>query len=165
LPALIALENRVFTADRLSARQWRHHLRNASSGVLVAERDGAIAGAAVVFFHALHRIARLYSIAVTPEARGIGLGEMLLAAVEKLARQRGSAAMRLEVRTDNAAAQRLYERRGYRRFGVRCGYYEDGADALRYEKAFAPARLRASRAVRCRQSFSSLSRRPVVAST
>jgi ribosomal-protein-alanine acetyltransferase len=148
LPALIALENRVFTADRLSARQWRHHLRNASSGVLVAERDGAIAGAAVVFFHALHRIARLYSIAVTPEARGIGLGEMLLAAVEKLARQRGSAAMRLEVRTDNAAAQRLYERRGYRRFGVRRGYYEDGADALRYEKAFAPARVRASRAVR-----------------
>jgi ribosomal-protein-alanine acetyltransferase len=141
LPALVALENRVFSADRLSARQWRRHLRSDSPGMLVAERDGAVLGAAVVFFHASHRIARLYSIAVAPEARGTGIGEALLAAAERLARRRGARAMRLEVRTDNAQAQRLYERRGYRRIGIRRRYYEDGADALRYEKAIAaPAR-------------------------
>jgi [ribosomal protein S18]-alanine N-acetyltransferase len=44
------------------------------------------------------------------------------------------------VRTDNPAAQSLYARRGYRRFGRREGYYEDGAAALRYEKALAPHR-------------------------
>lgn len=151
LAALVALEQRVFVADRLSARQWRHHLANASAGVIVAERDRVIVGAAVVFFHASHRIARLYSIAVAPEARGLGLGESLLASAEQLARRRGSRAMRLEVRTDNAPAQRLYERRGYRRFGVRRGYYEDGADALRYEKALKSVPVsssrRASRAV------------------
>jgi ribosomal-protein-alanine acetyltransferase len=132
--ALIALENRVFSADRLSARQWRHHLRSDSAVVLVAERGDDIVGAAVVFFHTSHRIARLYSIAVAPEARGSGLGEALLAAGERFAKKRGRTVMRLEVRADNRAAQRLYERRGYRRFGVRRGYYEDGADALRYEK-------------------------------
>ena len=40
---------------------------------------------------------------------------------------------------DNPAAQRLYERKGYRRFGLKSGYYEDGADALRYEKALIAA--------------------------
>ena len=144
LAALVALENCVFTADRLSARQWRHHLRSRSADVLVADRDGSIVGAAVVFFHASHRIARLYSIAIAPEARGAGLGEALLATAERFAVKRGSSAMRLEVRADNVAAQRLYESRDYRRFGIRRGYYEDRADALRYEKALKPARVRAA---------------------
>jgi ribosomal-protein-alanine acetyltransferase len=142
LAALVALENRVFSADRLSARQWRHHLRNGSADVLVADGCGALVGAAVVFFHVAHRIARLYSIAIAPEARGAGLGDALLASAERSARKRGSSTMRLEVRADNVAAQRLYERRGYRQFGIRRDYYEDGADALRYEKALAPARVR-----------------------
>jgi ribosomal-protein-alanine acetyltransferase len=147
LAPLIDLENRVFSADRMSARQWRRHLGSDSAGVLLAERDGRVIGAAVVFFHASHRIARLYSISVAPEARGEGAGEALLAATERLARRRGATAMRLEVRTDNAPAQRLYERHGYERFAVRSRYYEDGCDALRYEKALAASRHRAARAV------------------
>jgi ribosomal protein S18 acetylase RimI-like enzyme len=54
--------------------------------------------------------------------------------VEKAAADRGCRRLRLEVRQDNAAAIRLYERRGYRRFAARGTYYEDGADAWRYEK-------------------------------
>jgi ribosomal-protein-alanine N-acetyltransferase len=146
LAPLIDLENRVFTADRMSARQWRRHLASDSASVLIAVRDGRIMGAAVVFFHASHRIARLYSISVAPEARGEGIGEALLAASEGLAKKRGATAMRLEVRTDNSPAQRLYERHAYQRFAVRSRYYEDGCDAIRYEKAL-PSRRRASRAV------------------
>jgi ribosomal-protein-alanine N-acetyltransferase len=140
LPRLVALENAVFATDRMSARQWRHHVLSAKADVLVAERDGEIAGAAIVFFHADHRVARLYSIAVAPAARGVGLGEALLAAAEREARKRGRDRFRLEVRTDNAAARRLYERRGYRAFGAKAGYYEDGSDAVRYEKALSPSR-------------------------
>ena len=120
-----------------------------------------------MFFHAAHRIARLYSIAVAPEARGTGIGEALLAAAERHARTRGAIAMRLEVRADNAAAQRLYERRGYRRFGIRRRYYEDGARRAALRKGASDGtRLIAARAARyaTRQSFSSLSSRPVVAS-
>jgi ribosomal-protein-alanine acetyltransferase len=134
LSRLVEMENAAFATDRMSARQWRRHVANPEADVLVAERGGAIVGAAVVFFHARHRIARLYSIAVAPEARGAGIGERLLAAGERNARRRGRERFRLEVRTDNAAARRLYERRGYRVFGTKAGYYEDGADAVRYEK-------------------------------
>lgn len=137
LERVVEIENQVFASDRMRARQWRHHVANPGAEVLVAERDGAIAGAAVVFFHASHGIARLYSIAVAPEARGAGVGEALLAAAERAARARGREKFRLEVRTDNAAARRLYERRGYRVFGTKARYYEDGSDAVRYEKPLA----------------------------
>jgi ribosomal protein S18 acetylase RimI-like enzyme len=42
--------------------------------------------------------------------------------------------VRLEVRQDNPGAIGLYEKQGYRRFGAIAGFYEDGADAWRYEK-------------------------------
>jgi hypothetical protein len=45
--------------------------------------------------------------------------------------------MRLEVRPDNAWAIALYERLGYHEFGKYLDYYEDHADALRYEKRLA----------------------------
>lgn len=140
LARLVEIENSVFATDRMSARQWRRHIASDAADVLVAERASAVVGAAVVFHHARHGIARLYSIAVAPEARGAGIGEKLLAAVEREARRRGRTRCRLEVRKDNAAARRLYERRGYRAFGTRAGYYEDGADAVRYEKALSPSR-------------------------
>ena len=141
LAALVALENRTFDTDRLSARQWRRHIDNPSVQVLVARSNGHLLGSAVVFFRRSSRVARLYSIAIDAAARGRGFGEMLLAAAERAAVRRGSAELRLEVRRDNAAAQRLYEKLGYRAFGLRPGYYEDGHDAVRYRKALTRSRL------------------------
>ena len=137
LDALVALERDSFTSDHLSRRQYARHLRSGRAIVLVAGLRDAIAGSAVVFRRRNSDIARLYSIAVADSVRGQGLGERLLAACERAARRGGACRMRLEVRQDNASAIRLYERRGYRRFGVHRGFYEDGADAWRYEKALA----------------------------
>lgn len=102
--------------------------------MLAAVDASGLLGKAVVFFRARTDIARLYSIAVADAARGRGLGEALVHAVERAARARGCQRLRLEVRQDNAGAIRLYERLGYRRFGAHAGFYEDGADAWRYEK-------------------------------
>lgn len=136
--ALIALENSVFTRDRLSARQWHYHLANPRADILVASDASAVLiGAAVVFFHARSDIARLYSLAVAPSARGLGAADALIDFAERGAMQRGCRRMRLEVRRDNVAAHRLYARRGFVVIGERAGYYEDGHDALRYEKILA----------------------------
>ncbi|HEU4665250.1 MAG TPA: GNAT family N-acetyltransferase [Dokdonella sp.] len=135
LDALVALERETFALDRMSARQWRRHLCSASAEVLVAERADRPVGAAVVFHRRGTDVARLYSIAVSASERGGGIGRALLDAAEQAARARGSRRLRLEVRSDNLAAQALYERAGYRAFGAHAAYYEDGADARRYEKA------------------------------
>ena len=134
LPALLALESSAFTTDHLSARQYRQHLVSPTGLVLVATDASGLLGSALVFFRHQSDLARLYSIAVAHGARGRGVGEALLAAVEDAALHRGARRMRLEVRHDNAAAMRLYERRGYARFAERPGYYEDGGHAWRYEK-------------------------------
>jgi len=134
LPALLALERSAFTTDHLSPRQYRQHLVSPTAIVLVAADESGVLGTALVFFRRESDLARLYSIAVAHDARGRGVGEALLAAVEQAALRRGARRMRLEVRQDNAAAMRLYERGGYTRFAQRPGYYEDGGHAWRYEK-------------------------------
>ncbi|MEP7042546.1 MAG: GNAT family N-acetyltransferase [Dokdonella sp.] len=139
LDALVDLENASFAVERMSVRQWRRHLESLSAEIFVAIRERRIVGAALLFFRRSHRVARLYSIAVAASERGRGIGEVLLLAVEQSARRRGCRVLRLEVRADNPVAQRLYERNGYRRFGVKVGYYEDGHAAFRYEKALIAA--------------------------
>lgn len=133
LDALLALEAR-FPGDRLSPRQFRHHLRNPRACLRVLACGSELAGYALLLRRQGSRLARLYSIAIDPARRGQGLGARLLRDIEVQARRGGASALRLEVRFDNAAAIRLYEAAGYRRFGQRQGYYDDGASAWRYQK-------------------------------
>jgi [ribosomal protein S18]-alanine N-acetyltransferase len=135
LAALVRLEQDAFAGDRLSRAQYRRHLASPRAAVLIAVAAGAaLHGSALVLFRRGSTLARLYSIATAPATRGHGIGARLLAAAERAARARGCRALRLEVRVDNAAAIALYERAGYHRIGRYSAYYEDGADAWRYEK-------------------------------
>jgi ribosomal protein S18 acetylase RimI-like enzyme len=136
LGALIDLENRSFSSDRLSPESLRHLVSSPSAAVIVATVGRAHAGYAVVLFRTGSRIARLYSLAVEPDYRG--LGRELLGAAELEAASRGSSSLRLEVREDNARAINLYQRSSYRRFGQKPDYYADGAKALRFEKSLMP---------------------------
>jgi ribosomal protein S18 acetylase RimI-like enzyme len=124
----------VFPSNMLSRRSLRRLLRSPSAEVIAALRSGFLAGNAIVLFRMGSAVARLYSIAVAPELHRRGIGGRLLAKAETIAQLRGCHTIRLEVGVDNHAAIRLYHNRGYREFGRRCGYYEDGADALRFEK-------------------------------
>ena len=135
LDDLIELENATFSRDRLSPRQWKHHLGNDRASILVVDQHARPGAAAVLFFRKGSPLARLYSLAVAAGLRGRGIGEVLLGACEGEAVNHSCTRLRLEVRSDNAPAQRLYERRGYRLFASRPDYYEDGATAYCYEKA------------------------------
>ena len=132
--ALIKLEHRVFATDRLSRRSLRRLLDSPSAAVLVAVENAQLAGIAIVLFRARSAVARLYSIAVAPHVGGRGVAAMLLDAAEEAALARGCRIMRLEVHRANHAAISRYRKSGYREFGGYRAYYEDGADALRFEK-------------------------------
>ncbi len=138
LPALVAIENAVFTVDLLSRRSLRHFLTSPSAMLIIAEHGGKLAGYALVLYPPRSGIARLYSIAVAPHIGGRGLGPLLLAAAENAARRRRRRAMRLEVHERNTRAIARYEKSGYRLFGRRRDYYDDHADALRFEKPLSP---------------------------
>lgn len=71
----------------------------------------------------------VHTIGVHPDHQGQGIGTALLEALLIRADELGAPVF-LEVRTDNDAAIRLYERHGFARIGIRRGYYQpSGADA------------------------------------
>lgn len=137
LARLAELEAKAFVGDRLSRRSLAALMKRRSARLLVACRGDTIDGYAVVLTRRGSRVARLYSLAVDPEAAGQGIGSRLLAAAETEAGAAGADRLRLEVRSDNRPAVSLYERRGYAAMGRREAYYEDGAPAFRYEREIA----------------------------
>ena len=137
LDALVEIENRCFDSDRLSRRSFRHLLTRGRAATLVAESGGVVVGYVLVLFSHGTLHARIYSLAVDPAARGLGLGRDLVEAAEDAAKDQECSEIRLEVRKDNAEAIGLYESLGYRRFGVLADYYDDHEDALRYRKSLA----------------------------
>jgi ribosomal-protein-alanine N-acetyltransferase len=74
--------------------------------------------------------AHVATLGVTKALQGEGIGSLLLDALLAEADRRSPVVM-LEVRADNDAAQRLYQRRGFTEIGRRRGYYQpSGADAV-----------------------------------
>lgn len=134
MAALADLERASFRTDRITARQFRYLTGRRTASVLVVERGGELVGDVVTLFRKGSDMARLYSIAVSAAARGEGRGRDLLRAAEAEARRRGCVYMQSEIREDNAASQALFRSADYRAFGVYRRFYEDGADALRFEK-------------------------------
>jgi ribosomal-protein-alanine acetyltransferase len=134
LDAIVALEQAVFSTDRLSRRSLRTFILSPRHPLLVAISNRNLLGYALVALRERSVVARLYSIAVDPHAGRQGVGRALVAACEHYAAARGRRALRLEVRFDNSAAIALYERLGFRQFGRYDNYYADGASALRFEK-------------------------------
>jgi len=139
VPDLLRIEAACFDGDRLSVRAFRRHCVSQAADLFLARALGEAMGYALVFHRAGAGVGRLYSIAARPEARGRGVASALLETCERASRRRGMRAIRLEVREDNAAAISLYTRRGYVAFGRHDAYYEDGAPALRMEKALSRA--------------------------
>jgi [ribosomal protein S18]-alanine N-acetyltransferase len=86
----------------------------------IAERDGAIAGFALI--RAIVDEAELLLIAVDPAAQHAGIGAALVDDFIALARSRGARRLHLEVRDGNSAMV-LYERAGFAIAGRRRDYY------------------------------------------
>jgi len=135
IPALLALEQRSFTTDRLSRERFRHWIQAANATFLIGvDSSNEVAGYALILYRRNSRKARLYSIVVSEQYRGHGLAQRLLDAGEMASKERGCSSLFLEVRPDNHRAIHLYQQRGYQKRGILHAFYEDGADALRFEK-------------------------------
>lgn len=106
-----------------STRGWRRWLRG---GVGLPDKSRVIG---YVGFRFRPAEAHISTIAVHPDWRGNGLGELLLLTAMEQALELGISAATLEVRPSNRVAQRLYRKYGFRFKSVRRGYYRDGEDA------------------------------------
>lgn len=131
LAHLAELEQHLFADDAWSEQTWWAELagRPRRDYVVATAPEGAIAGYAGLDHGG--EVADVMTVAVAPDHQGRGLGRMLLAELLHRATARGAEAVLLEVRADNDAARRLYDRAGFEVISVRRRYYQPGdVDAL-----------------------------------
>ena len=122
LPAVLRIETRVF-ANPWSSTTFENLLGRVSAGAVlwVAERDGVVAGYAVLW--CILDQGELANIAVAPESQGRGYAVKLLEHALDDARERGVTSVFLEVRRSNERAADLYRGFGFEDVGVRRAYY------------------------------------------
>ncbi len=134
LDSLVTIEQACFRNDRLNRRRFRHWVKAPNGALHVAIVNDAVVGYALILLNKGTRLARLYSLAILPDFRGLGLAQLLIQAMENIAVEDGRLYMRLEVSQKNLGAIKLYEQMGYRTFGEDSDYYEDHSNALRMQK-------------------------------
>lgn len=78
----------------------------------LARRDGVALGC--VGLRVVDTFGELTKVYVVPAARGTGVGDAVVSALEQAARDRGLRLMRLDTRADLPAPAQLYRRLGYR---------------------------------------------------
>ena len=108
-------------ADEQGWRRWLH-------GALGLPGNSRVIGY-VGLRKQTHHSAHLSTIAVHPNWRGNGLGELLLLTALELAVELELKRVSLEVRPSNRVAQRLYRKYGFQFKGVHPAYYRDSEDA------------------------------------
>lgn len=135
LDGLMRLEKLCFDAgDQLSRRSMRHFIGSDTANLLIAADEQTILAYILILYRSGTNLARMYSLAVDPDARRLGIAEQLILKSEHEAANEECIFMRLEVRADNDAAIHLYKQLGYHKFGRYPHYYADQQDALRFQK-------------------------------
>ena len=142
LPAVMVLEEELFAPDTWTEAMYRDELSRGDTRFYVVaefhlegEDDEEPEGAEPVTVGyggliAYDDEAHVATLGVTKALQGEGVGSLLLDALLAEADRRSPVVL-LEVRADNEAAQRLYQRRGFTEIGRRRGYYQpSGADAV-----------------------------------
>jgi ribosomal-protein-alanine N-acetyltransferase len=116
------LEELCFSAP-WSANSIAHELTTDYSFWLVAEDDGTVVG--YIGSQIAFPEADVMNVAVRPEYRRRGVGQILVEALSTHLRNIDCESLTLEVRASNAPAIALYEKLGFAQVGRRPGYYRN----------------------------------------
>lgn len=123
LDQVLAIEEHSFPTPWTRQAFTSELCENERALYLVAVERGEVVG--YVGMWLILDEAHITTLAVHPDRRRAGIGRRLLKEAVQWAKERGSRRMTLEVRVSNLGAQRLYQEEGFRRVGIRPGYYQD----------------------------------------
>ena len=129
LPVFVSLDKELFPYSPWSPSQYKEEFSSPTRHFVVAlDADQNIIGYAGVFAPEAAE-ADILTVGVVPEHRGKGIAKALMALITDWAKDQGSTAMMLEVKTDNREAIGLYEALGYSTINIRKDYFGAGLDA------------------------------------
>lgn len=130
------LDQRCFVDGEAYSRETFEYLLTAAESVSyrAVAATGAMAGFVVGLVEPDHT-GHITTIGIAPEHRRRGLASLLMQKVEDGFRRRGVRLVRLEVRSANVPAQKLYLNLGYAVTQNLPRYYSNGGDGLLMIKA------------------------------
>ncbi|MFI6152616.1 GNAT family N-acetyltransferase [Kitasatospora sp. NPDC051170] len=103
------------------AQRWRARLDDPRAHQVAAFLDGAAVGLAAGMPGPAPEVRELRSLWVAPKARGRGVADLLIAEVERWAREDGATTLHLGVLPANEPALALYRRHGFTPLAERAG--------------------------------------------
>jgi ribosomal-protein-alanine N-acetyltransferase len=115
--------------DPWSKDSMEKELQNSFARYLVVKSSGKVIGYGGMWL--ILDEGHITNVAVHPDFRGIGAGNLILKSLIELGKIESIIALTLEVRSSNNVAQNLYYKYGFLLEGIRKGYYADNnEDAL-----------------------------------
>ena len=130
IPSIMEIEQICFDKDSFSKRQFVYLISQAKGYFCVAEYQQRVGGYFSVLINQRACSLRIYSIAVHPDYRGRGLGQVLMDQTIQTAGECKAAKITLEVKVTNTSAIGLYMKNGFIPAGIKPCYYHDGSDAI-----------------------------------
>jgi len=125
---------------------------------LVAQENGRIVGYVIAILQE-ESLGHIVSIGVSPKHRRRGVGSALTLKILEALKRLGAESVRLEVRRSNIAAQRFYEKLGFRQVYVIKKYYRD-EDAYVFVTALENARNQSLQTLRNKAYISEVPAKP-----
>ena len=127
LPQVVQLEHDIFP-DPWSRRSFAESLIETQVESWVVEIQNRIIGYMIALW--VSDETHILNLAVEVEYRRRGIATQMLTALEDFASRQGCSHFWLEVRSSNVAAQKFYDKHGFKPLGHRKHYYRNGEDAL-----------------------------------
>jgi len=125
LDRLYEIETECFDREAFTKQQIARLLTDYDSVGLVAKVNSEIVGFIIgtIFLERNSLTGHILTIDISPIHRRKGTAQKLLQKIEKIFKEKGVKACRLEVREDNIAALRLYQKLGYKKVAKLKNYY------------------------------------------
>jgi ribosomal-protein-alanine N-acetyltransferase len=125
LDRLYEIEIECFDREAFTKQQIAHLLIDYNSVSLVAKVNGEIVGFIIgmIYLERNSLTGHILTIDISLIHRRKGIAQKLLQEIEKIFKEKGVKACRLEVREDNIAALRLYQKFGYKKVAKLKNYY------------------------------------------
>lgn len=125
LDRLYEIEIECFEREAFTKQQIAHLLTDYNSVSLVAKVNGEIVGFIIgmIYLERNSLTGHILTIDISRIHRQKGTAQKLLQEIEKIFTEKGVKACRLEVREDNIAALRLYQKFGYKKVAKLKNYY------------------------------------------
>lgn len=125
LDKLCEIEEQCFNEEAFTKRQIAYLLTDYNTIVFVAKVNSVIAGFIIAQVEIENNtlFGHIITINVAPDYRRKGIASKMLTETEEVLKQKSMIECRLEVREDNNAALKLYQKGGYQKIGRLEKYY------------------------------------------